>query len=333
MKLSIFVCLFLISSGKLQAQDYLLYHQYINLAESHLVNHNSDSTFYYYDKTFKEFDYVFVKDALIAAEFAWKERNKEKTIEYLIKGATNGLRSGSIYECPILERFTNQQIYNEVYDQMKAANNEHRGRINMAMRNDWKERSGQPSIAFNTGETGDFITSVQENVKEIMRLLAQRKFPGERSIGISENDKLVGDQSGFYSLANYDCVITELGDSLWKQVKYGQLHPREFARLWEWQYVKSAHNINLVIGEVAKEWAAQNVVLYGRRNEYVITNRNCDELKQKNKKFGMLVPADKSEEELINKNRKEYYITSLAIDEKKKQLEASEGYRFFFGLK
>lgn len=72
---------------------YDTYHQQINNAERCMfLQNNYDSARYYYDKTFKEFDFCFLKDCIIAAELAAFYKDDSSCIRYILKGFDNGLK-------------------------------------------------------------------------------------------------------------------------------------------------------------------------------------------------------------------------------------------------
>lgn len=327
------ISVFLFVKSSAQNGDYLIYHNYINLAETHLVNNNPDSSFVYYDKAFGEYKFIFAKDAVIAAQFAWKQKNKDKAIEYLLKGARNGLRSRCLDLIPIMKSFTDSRFYLAVYDSMAAANEVYRSSLDPLLSDEWTNRQDAIVLSLSNNELGDFMEAVKKNVERIKELIAKGKFPGEKYIGIGEDCEKLGNQSVFYSLANYDCIVSEMHDALWNAVKRGDLHPREFAAIWEWEFVKSAQKMDYVTQPFVRATAKNFARIYVKDNVYVIINRECNKSKQKVKRFGVLLEADDITTEEYNKSRALYYITSVETDQKKKQLETTDGYRFFFGNK
>lgn len=74
-----------------EKKDYTHYHKEINKAEVFFLKENNvDSCLYYYDKTFEAFDFIFVKDAMNAAQIAYFSKKDYK--KYLIKGFDYGLK-------------------------------------------------------------------------------------------------------------------------------------------------------------------------------------------------------------------------------------------------
>jgi hypothetical protein len=311
-----------------RAKDYFLYHTYINTAESYLVNDVPDSVYHYYDRAFTEYDFVFAKDAYIAAQFAWLHKNQQKTISYLLKGAGSGLRSACLETNNILTSFTNTSSYMDVYTGMRSANAVFNASLDMELRKEWTSRMDE--MLLNRGELADYLSGLRGNMARVKELAAKGKFPGEIMIGLDDNCDNLSNHNVFYSLANYDCVMTEMHDQLCTAVKNGQLHPREFARLWEWEHVRSARDGKLVTKKVLGYVIAGLVMIYLKDNAYVETNSNCMRDLKKVRSFRLLLDVPDVSTEEINANRSKYYITSLEVDEKKRKLEAAQGYRFFY---
>jgi hypothetical protein len=315
------------------AGDYLNYHRYINLAEYHLVHNQADSVFYYYDKAFGEFDFIFAKDALIAAQFAWKQVNREKTTAYLLKGARSGLRSKCLDVCPVMKSYTEARFYLPVYDSMRAANQRFEASLDDALRTEWASRFDEQMMTRAEGETGDFMSSVQRNIVRLKEFVSKGKFPGEIHTGLADDCSIIGSQNVFYVLVNYDCIITEMHEALWAAVKKGELHPREFASLWEWEFVRSAKKWSIANKKVFRTAGHQLALVCFKDNPYLVINRNCKKEDQQFRHFNLLLDLENIPSEELNKARAQYYITAIEVDEKKAQLEVTEGYRLFFGNK
>ena len=294
------------------------------------MNDVQDSTFYYYDKAFSEFDFVFAKDAFIAAQFAWIHQNKDKTTAYLVKGAQSGLTSSCLYESPIMTSFTNSRFYDEVYMAMKDANAGFESTIDAEQRKDWRARFDEQKLDLINNEEGDFLSAVVRNVEQVKKLISTGNYPGEKIIGLSDDYKQLGNPDVFYAMANYDCVISEMHDALWDAVKKGQMHPREFATLWEWEYIRSAQRQDLLNKKVLRYIAGKFVILGFKDHPYIKTNRNCSAKIQKVKHFRLLLDLTDVNDEDINRDRQMYFITSLELDKKKAELEGTKGFRFFF---
>lgn len=332
MKNLLIIISFLLCACPGWSRNYLDYHNYINQAEYDITHHLPDSALYYYDKAFGEFDFIFAKDALIAAQVAWKQNNRGKTIAYLIKGAQSGLRSKCIDECPVLASFTNDPNYEQLYLTMKEANEQFNTKLNADLRDEWENRFSEQVMEISIGEPSGFIDAILKNVARVKALMQLGKYPGECHIGLEDNCELEN-TTAFFALANYECVISELHDALWEAVKRGELHPREFANLWEWEYVTSIKNMSVLTSNIRDYIIRKEVRLLARENTYMEINRNWKKTAKPMKRFNLLLELHDIPDATIDKNRKEYYICSLETDSLKKQMEQNEGYRFFFGHK
>lgn len=325
----LFICIFLFFGMQVYAQDYQKYHQYINTAETQLVNSRNDSAMYYYDLVFSLYDFVFVKDAVTAAQVSWKQKDTGKTQAYLIKGARCGLRTSCLNDIPILLDFMNTRAFNATYDSMKAASAQNRY-YNAAMASEWDEREGELIMSTDKSE---FISAVQRNAERVKQLLKEHIYPGEKYIGINGSCNDLDNVSVFNSLANYDCIMSELKEPLWEAVRRGELHPREFAALWEWEQIRSAYNPKLISAHVFSLMQKQHINVYLKENEYVKNNAFCTRGKQQFKNFGMLITANEEEQAAVNKNRTMHWISDLETDHKKQELERNENYRLFWIIK
>ncbi len=95
-------------SATSQKPNYELYHHYINTAEElFFVENKPDSSLYYYKKAFSEFDFVFAKDPLNAAQIAYFSHQPFE--EYLIKGFENGLK---------LSHLASIKLFNPLYNNL-----------------------------------------------------------------------------------------------------------------------------------------------------------------------------------------------------------------------
>ena len=102
---------------------------------------------------------------------------------------------------------------------------------------------------------------------------------------------------------------------------------KKFCDALEWEYIRSKHDRQLITGKVLNRMFKLSVDVRGIENEYVITNTTCDKKNQQFKLFGFLV---EEEEEKLNQNRAAYFICPKAVDDKKEQLQISEGYKLLF---
>lgn len=89
---SILSLLLILFSTTIYAKDYYDYHRAINKAEEHIfVNNKIDSGINLYTQIFKEFDFVYAGDCLIAIQIALYANNEKAFLNFTEKAFQNGL--------------------------------------------------------------------------------------------------------------------------------------------------------------------------------------------------------------------------------------------------
>ncbi len=288
---------------------YLVYHTYINAAEVYLTEEKVDSCLAYYDRAFREFDYAFVKDAYIAAQVAYKASDWTRVKQYLAKGARYGLTVDCLDQSPLLINVKALYSYKGIADTMLACNKLFRRNDSLAA--EWKERFENEQRTKNIS-FDEYKQVVLANVARLKKLMRTTGYPGERTLGITNNCKELGNYHAFYSLAHYDYAATEFFDDLWKAVKQGNLHPRDFAALCEFESlrIRSVPPLNKIFNPSFKKTPKQlsfNHTWFRDKSEATMTQAAA--------------------------NRAKYYLCSEETDKKKKSLESAEAYRFTFNYK
>ena len=84
--------IFILVNINVVAKDYSNYHRAINKAEEYIFVHNKiDSGISLYNKIFKEFDFVYAGDCLIAIQIALYANNEKAFLNFTEKAFQNGL--------------------------------------------------------------------------------------------------------------------------------------------------------------------------------------------------------------------------------------------------
>lgn len=295
-----------------QGKDYLTYHTYINEAEENLVNDRIDSCFYYYDKAFNEFDFIFVKDAFIAAEVALRHNDYRRLTWYLVRGAQNGLQTDCL-NMDVFNDLKSLPVYSAVHNSMDTALEHYHKKhaANAELATDWQLRFGAMMDIGQLGTSDEKETAIKDNVKAVKDLLATKGYPGEKLLGPMYDCEEMANYTAIGSLLLYDCWMAENHAALWEAVKRGELHPREFGTMCE--------------AELKNEKS---------KNLHEVYNKNCySKLKPWGLYFAlydylMLSPQKYA---AIDALRAKYGMCSIETDIKKKELERTEGYKFNFG--
>ena len=311
MKACIISALCLFSFGA-QAKDYLNYHTYINNAEKSLVNDRVDSCFYYYDKAFNEFDFIFVKDATIAAEVALRHHDYSRLLWYLIRGAQNGLQTECL-NLGVFDDLKNLPAYVTIHNSMDTAIEHYRARhaANAELAKDWQLRFGAMMDIEQLGSSDEKETAIKDNVKTVKDLLATKGYPGEKLLGPMQDCEEMANYTAIRSLLLYDCWMGENHAALWECVKLGELHPREFATMCE--------------AELSNE---------KNKNFHAVYNKSCY---VKIKPWGLYFAlydyrfVSPQQYATIDALREKYGLCDIETDMKKLQLEQAGTYKFTFG--
>jgi hypothetical protein len=96
-----------ISTQTLRAKDYSDYHRAINKAEEYIfVRSKIDSGLNLYSKIFKEFDFVYAGDCLIAMQMALYANNEKAFLNFTEKAFQNGLMLRNFKKVYYIKRHT-----------------------------------------------------------------------------------------------------------------------------------------------------------------------------------------------------------------------------------
>ena len=187
MKQIIFLILFSISLYSQEFKtDYFFYHNQINKAETFLYKENNvDSCFYYYDKTFKEFDFIFVKDLVNAAQIA--KLNKKEYKKYIIQGFENGLKLNHLESFLIFKKEVSSLQKDK---ELLAKYNE--GRKKYLARIDFEYLDKVYNIVIGESvnrylRKENYIHKLEYEFSVLSGLIKKKGFPGDRLLGIADS--------------------------------------------------------------------------------------------------------------------------------------------------
>lgn len=166
--------------------NYFDYHNQINKAETFLFKENNlDSCFYYYDKTFKEFDFIFVKDLVNAAQIA--KLNKREYKKYIIQGFENGLKLNHLESFSIFKNEVNSLLTNK---QLAIKYNE--GRKKYLARIDFEYLDKVYNIAVGESvnrslEKSKYKHKLKYEFSVLSGMINKKGFPGDKLLGIADS--------------------------------------------------------------------------------------------------------------------------------------------------
>ncbi|NHN26127.1 hypothetical protein FIA58_010605 [Flavobacterium jejuense] len=309
--------------------NYFEYHKLINKAEyCFLVSKNKDSSLFYYDKCFNEFDFIFVKDAVNAAQIAYFTKKDYK--KYLIKGFEHGLKIEHLKLIKLFDKeikkisddsFLNEEYLNKRKIYLKT--------IDLDYLNIIYEYGVQDQIDKSLYERKEYERKRKIAFSKIEKTIRKRGFPGDKLLGIADStvykdsksklkdfykriedydflkkyfvcgDELLSQKMIYLLLIHNFCSYNNL-DNIWlSEIKNGNIHPRDVALIYDNLY---------------RSYSCEKPTIPFKNNLYV----NYD-------KYSTI--SDK-----INKKRKELFMNSLEIDDLKKTFEKEYGFKFFWGF-
>lgn len=260
-----FVLLLMPLSILAQETDYRIYHRLINRAEEHFyLKNQTDSAFYYYDKAFANFDYVFAKDAMNAVQLALY--SKKNFQHYLVKGYENGLRPDYFRNIKLTQGLYAQLLVDtNMIRSYQSARANYLKKINFQYLQTIYDMAMEDQIMKNKGDLA--YAEYKKQCTHAIRSYIKRfgGFPGTKLLGISDstvfreigfpnfdwNKRLqrYGGKIDYYKIEDHlcskfivilmvhnGCFFPELEQELRMAVKNGEIHPREVGLVYDGMY-------------------------------------------------------------------------------------------------
>lgn len=314
-----------------QQQDYVSYHISINKAEElFFMKNNADSALYHYDNVFKDYDFIFVKDLVNAAQIAIFSKKPYR--KYLERGFEQGLKLIHLKNYPL---FAN--IYPSLLKDRKllTAYKENRKKYLSRINFDYLDKIYKMAIADQKSKSSkDYATLISKTTNKLEYLIREKGFPGDRIIGIADStvfsemgkphldlyEQRKTDLNLFYMtadehilspnwpqimLVHNPCSYHLYKETLLAEMKKGNIHPRDIGLIHDNMYRFKDYFPGYCSGVSLKGVYRLNMFTdYSRLNNVKETNEM----------------------------RKKLYIVSIEIDEKKREFEQKYGFRLFSGF-
>ncbi|PZF73828.1 hypothetical protein [Taibaiella soli] len=232
-----FTGVFVVFAQKKKETNYLIYHDWINNAESfYFLESNYDSAAYYYKKAFSNFDFVFVKDCIIAAELAAANKKKEDFLFFTTRGFERGWRledmtklayTGGSRFVPVNvfnSLLTDKSLHDYLAKEYPLRRKKYLASIEVSLREKlvdmFMEDELNKNVHMKQGEKFEdrymkHAKVVQKNNLRLDSIVKKVGFPGEKLTGI-ENDHLMEELGckGKDPLWQYDHYYYKYADSL-----------------------------------------------------------------------------------------------------------------------
>ncbi len=315
-------------------KDYSNYHMSINKAEELFFVHKQvDSALYYYDQVFNDYDFIFVKDLINAAQIAAFSNRPYQ--HYIEQGFEHGLKINHLKEYQLLKKIYTNSSKNkkllEVYDinRKKYLNKIDFKYLDLIYKLAIKDQQNKHSKSSNS----TYRKQVYEITQSIKDSIKKRGFPGDRMIGISDStifkeinkphkdlynqrkqdkrlwymisdEKYLNAKHTMVIFLHNPCSYHKYKDLLYTEMLKGNIHPRDIGLLHDHVY------------------------------SYRQTMRaGCDN--KKNQVYQLNEFANYPKDiilEKTNEMRKELFIVSIDVDKRKKEYEKAYGFKLFSGF-
>jgi hypothetical protein len=189
-------CFLLVLWSKLSIcqSNYLIYHRNINHAENYLIKGEIDSALFAYQTNFEQFPFIFPRDALIAAQYAYYFQKKDKTLYFIVKSFQQGVTPYHLFQLPVLKSIFEKdlKLSNFILDTfiktrplyLKKINKE---ALKVVVNSWWKEQLHRQIFTEHSIKRNGkcVLDSVNYSViQEIRNVQNKYGFPGQKIIGI-----------------------------------------------------------------------------------------------------------------------------------------------------
>ncbi len=328
-------CLFVQFTAFSQIPDYRIYHSYINKAEElFFIEGKADSSLYYYKRAFTNFEFVFAKDALNAAQIAFFSQKPFR--EFLLKGFENGLKLSHLVSVrifnPVYNRLLNDTTLQNAYSVCRA---KYIKRLELDYLSYVYEKALKDQVDKNKTDYDAIKTA---NLEEWRTRIKLKGFPGDKIVGLDDktifsetgnpakdldqletkygntlgylttDDEILSSKFIMIMLVHNQCSFQELQTTFAALITKGEIHPREVGLLYDNQF-RTGVNSTYYRCTIPR---ASNGLFY--------LNMFC--------KYDQLVCSPEQADNL----RKKWFIVPLSVDKVKKEYEQKYGFRLFWGF-
>jgi len=333
--------------------NYINYHKEIISAEELFMSANHNAAVEAYKRIFRRYPKSFVKDWYIAAQIACQIQDTTNLKLFLNTCFNKGMEWSIVASDSNLVTLLDQYPeYKECLEKMyEDSRTVFLSVINIPLRyeltamflKDQLYHDLQPEKLWDSL----FRAVTRENIERIATITKQYGYPGEHLIGISNNtldnactsltDKDLEENTAlfFYHQA---CGFQLLKKELYEGVIKGDLHPREYATLYEWSHgdIKSVNDTAATIVYVVDSMGTMtpvHVKQIDNSKDLEICQQSAPQFEYRICKVMSIAKYfDTQTSAQVNKNRSLIGIASLEHDERKKAYALKHKMTLFFGV-
>ena len=354
------------------AQDYTIYHQYINKAEEYFYLYNEvDSCLYYYNLAFEDFAFNWVHDLVNATQIAYFSEKEYKP--YIHKAYFYGLQAKNLEQIPLFQsdcidefkKFEQTQSYQDIRNKyLKSFNIEYLDWIyDFAIEEQIKKEKDD-----------DLVLWWNEHIEKLYAKINQYGFPSNKTIGIESStifaelgmpDKDMSERvlkhrdRSVLCYENKPDFLVFGNDTMWveKDTNVNNCYDAEdnilaVSRIMVCfihysgihnvsnEYYDSVHNQlqTVWLQEISKgnlhprEMAILHDEMHRIADNSSLTKSFESGRKGVGEVFGIYKITTFDGSFDVNEFRAKYHIVSLEIDAKKKEYEKNQGFKLFWGF-
>jgi len=175
--------------------NYLDYHKNIILAENLITKHKYDQALFEFEKVFKLYRFIFLREYQVACQLALLTGRKDKAFQYLESGISKGWTLKHIRQNKFLSELLAEPKWREIKSGLKSKTESHSQEINQSLRlivhemfrKDQRKAFG---AIFRIGDKAQekygykkFGPHSELQLAELDRILDTYGYPGEQLIG------------------------------------------------------------------------------------------------------------------------------------------------------
>lgn len=291
--------------------NYITYHREFSQVEEFISNEEFIEAESKLDTLFGNYEVKFAKDYLIAAQICILNGHKDKGLEFIRKASKMGVKFDCLKSLSLFKNKINQLEWNQIENQISQLRREYLKNIDLELYQEFHKRYQEEQDAKGSER---YKSTVYSNFNRIKETIESSGFPGETLIGIdnqtlanSISDCGCGNSKTIVTLLHYDYPISEIGEErLISEIEKGNLHPREFATIYNFEKTKVS-------------------VLYNK------SSKVYDDLPTYNFNFPFGEKITNTEK--VNSDREKFGICRYDVDEKKIEVSQKYGMKLKFDYK
>ncbi len=229
---------------QIDTTDYADYHLLIYNAENLFLNNRETDALLLYRSIFEAYRFSFAKDKVIAAQISAECGNLSSFLYFYEEALRSGVDKECVLQIPLIADFTEQNDLRGAITEaeIKQFRRRHLSEIDFKRKQKYVNNYRTEQKLKRENNIPAYKTVLLQNVQEIKEDTKSNGFPGEKRLGI--DDKILTDERDVCQLSNetvlislyhYPCSYTEFKDLLHAEILRGNLHPKDFAYLYEYE--------------------------------------------------------------------------------------------------